>query len=70
MAMHKVGTHCYQRQESELFFNMERILRWMRWFNRGNDPHPELTAYENSLRRERHHSETPGLLEKTFRLLA
>ena len=70
MAMHKVGSHCYQRQESELFFNTERVLRWMRWFNRGNDPHPELTAFEMSLRGECYRSETRGFLEKAFRLLA
>jgi hypothetical protein len=35
--------HCL---EQELFFNKERILRWMRWFRGNKDLHPDLQEYE------------------------
>lgn len=37
-----------QRQEQVVFFTTERILRWMRWYHRKRDTHPELTRYERN----------------------
>lgn len=34
------------RREQELFFNKERILRWMRRIRGSKDLHPELQLYE------------------------
>ncbi|MBN1377889.1 MAG: hypothetical protein JXA04_01485 [Gammaproteobacteria bacterium] len=40
------------RREQELFFNKERILRWMRWMRRSKDVHPELQLFEQQLQAE------------------
>lgn len=48
MAIPRIQEHSFEG--SEYFFNLERILRWMRWVNRKQDPHPELTAFERGLR--------------------
>lgn len=68
MNMRKTEPHCHQ--ESRLFFNTDRILRWMRWHNRRNDPHPELTAFEQQLREESEAARKPGLIRKVLRLRA
>lgn len=61
--------HC-SSQEPKLFFNMDRILRWLRWHNRRNDPHPELTAFEQELRRESDTAGKRGLLRKVLKMRA
>lgn len=61
--------HC-SSQEPILFFNTNRILRWMRWYNRRNDPHPELTAFEQELRRQSEATRKRGLLRKVLRMRA
>lgn len=68
MNMPKSPQHC--GQESKLFFNTNRILHWMRWYNRRNDPHPELTAFEQELRRKSDATRKRGLLRKVLRMRA
>lgn len=68
MNTRKSQQHC--NQESNLFFNTDRILRWMRWYNRRNDSHPELTAFERQLREESDSVRKRGLLRKVLRLRA
>jgi hypothetical protein len=68
MDMRKPQQH--HGHESRLFFNTDRILRWMRWHNRRNNPHPELTAFEQELHRQSEATRKRGLLRKVLRMRA